>query len=121
MNVYQSNDQIDRGEPIAADSVHAAPAGDIALVHLSESAPLNSYADVDANYEVTPGDTDSIFGYGLGANKQPTTTLRTATVTIDGTSTDAYYWIAARRRRSEERRVGKECVFLCRSRWSPYH
>ena len=23
--------------------------------------------------------------------------------------------------RSEERRVGKECVFLCRSRWSPYH
>ncbi|GAA1756694.1 hypothetical protein GCM10009794_21310 [Rothia terrae] len=95
MNVYQSNDQIDRGEPIAADSVHAAPAGDIALVHLSESAPLNSYADVDANYEVTPGDTDSIFGYGLGANKQPTTTLRTATVTIDGTSTDAYYGIAA--------------------------
>ena len=23
--------------------------------------------------------------------------------------------------RSEERRVGKECVSLCRSRWSPYH
>ena len=22
---------------------------------------------------------------------------------------------------SEERRVGKECVSLCRSRWSPYH
>src|SRR3546814_7981402 len=26
-------------------------------------------------------------------------------------------WIA----RSEERRVGKECVSTCRSRWSPYH
>src|SRR3546814_2773216 len=25
------------------------------------------------------------------------------------------YW------RSEERRVGKECVSTCRSRWSPYH
>src|SRR3546814_3771229 len=25
------------------------------------------------------------------------------------------------RRRSEERRVGKECVSTCRSRWSPYH
>ena len=25
------------------------------------------------------------------------------------------YW------RSEERRVGKECSRLCRSRWSPYH
>src|SRR3546814_21092155 len=25
------------------------------------------------------------------------------------------------RHRSEERRVGKECVSTCRSRWSPYH
>ena len=25
------------------------------------------------------------------------------------------------RRRSEERRVGKECSEPCRSRWSPYH
>ena len=28
---------------------------------------------------------------------------------------------ARRSRRSEERRVGKECATLCRSRWSPYH
>src|SRR3546814_15419258 len=28
---------------------------------------------------------------------------------------------AAGDRRSEERRVGKECVSTCRSRWSPYH
>src|SRR3546814_6005787 len=27
----------------------------------------------------------------------------------------------AMHRRSEERRVGKECVSTCRSRWSPYH
>src|SRR3546814_14830011 len=26
-----------------------------------------------------------------------------------------------RDKRSEERRVGKECVSTCRSRWSPYH
>src|SRR3546814_10013263 len=26
-----------------------------------------------------------------------------------------------RQRRSEERRVGKECVRTCRSRWSPYN
>src|SRR3546814_13995518 len=25
------------------------------------------------------------------------------------------------KRRSEERRVGKECVSTCSSRWSPYH
>src|SRR3546814_7274130 len=28
---------------------------------------------------------------------------------------------AAGTARSEERRVGKECVSTCRSRWSPYH
>ena len=27
----------------------------------------------------------------------------------------------SRAARSEERRVGKECVTTCRSRWSPYH
>src|SRR3546814_6999498 len=37
----------------------------------------------------------------------PTTALRTPT--------------CARWPRSEERRVGKECVSTCRSRWSPYH
>ena len=29
-------------------------------------------------------------------------------------------WTGARLR-SEERRVGKECGYQCRSRWSPYH
>src|SRR3546814_2472045 len=30
-------------------------------------------------------------------------------------------WAARPCPRSEERRVGKECVSTCRSRWSPYH
>src|SRR3546814_4369595 len=29
--------------------------------------------------------------------------------------------VVLRHGRSEERRVGKECVSTCRSRWSPYH
>src|SRR3546814_13871149 len=29
--------------------------------------------------------------------------------------------VAPADKRSEERRVGKECVSTCRSRWSPYH
>src|SRR5213596_3974000 len=35
----------------------------------------------------------------------------------------AFPWSRAwrTRRRSEERRVGKEGTVLCRSRWSPYH
>src|SRR3546814_10560313 len=34
---------------------------------------------------------------------------------LAGDAGDAYV------HRSEERRVGKECVSTCRSRWSPYH
>src|SRR3546814_12838910 len=34
-------------------------------------------------------------------------------------STSAWSLLAIAR--SEERRVGKECVSTCRSRWSPYH
>src|SRR3546814_14532436 len=30
-------------------------------------------------------------------------------------------WCKKEACRSEERRVGKECVSTCRSRWSPYH
>src|SRR3546814_2588661 len=33
----------------------------------------------------------------------------------------AFEVFAQPRARSEERRVGKECVSTCRSRWSPYH
>src|SRR3546814_5386905 len=32
-----------------------------------------------------------------------------------------YLETVAPEERSEERRVGKECVSTCRSRWSPYH
>ena len=32
-----------------------------------------------------------------------------------------YELVARERGRSEERRVGKECIAVCRSRWSPYH
>src|SRR3546814_20631890 len=37
--------------------------------------------------------------------------------TIRGTSRPVTWALT----RSEERRVGKECVSTCRSRWSPYH
>src|SRR3546814_15855008 len=36
-------------------------------------------------------------------------------------STTQYRTINDNHIRSEERRVGKECVSKCRSRWSPYH
>src|SRR3546814_11642838 len=42
-----------------------------------------------------------------------------------GATRDLFHWLSAAIAlptvRSEERRVGKECVSTCRSRWSPYH
>src|SRR3546814_11072954 len=42
---------------------------------------------------------------------------------IDGSKLPPFYGAGAfpLNYRSEERRVGKECVSTCRSRWSPYH
>src|SRR3546814_5569355 len=37
------------------------------------------------------------------------------------TQADGCLFNGIRQVRSEERRVGKECVSTCRSRWSPYH
>src|SRR3546814_16978147 len=43
---------------------------------------------------------------------------RSSTFNVPGTTTQTGIEIAFR---SEERRVGKECVSTCRCRWSPYH
>src|SRR3546814_13688766 len=42
----------------------------------------------------------------------------TRDIDTDSALQDALY---VEKIRSEERRVGKECVRTCRSRWSPYH
>src|SRR3546814_15450500 len=39
----------------------------------------------------------------------------------EGQSQGRYQQALTCSRRSEERRVGKECVSTCRSRWAPYH
>ena len=48
-------------------------------------------------------------------------TLTTLAASINSLSATNKWGITASVVRSEERRVGKECRALCRSRWSPYH
>src|SRR3546814_13203537 len=49
-------------------------------------------------------------------------TVSAPTMSVAGAaSVEVAEVVAAPRARSEERRVGKECVSTCRSRWSPYH
>src|SRR3546814_4831695 len=55
------------------------------------------------------------FAHAFTASSIPSTTPDVLTVTISPRSPPPSM------RRSEERRVGKECVSPCRSRWSPYH
>src|SRR3546814_3625545 len=47
--------------------------------------------------------------------------IGSAPLIIHNGAFDMGFLNAELRRRSEERRVGKECVSTCRSRWSPYH
>ena len=44
-----------------------------------------------------------------------------ATGSSDRSTLTPQAWGGTAWARSEERRVGKECLRLCRSRWSPYH
>ena len=60
-------------------------------------------AELDVNCGV------GVFGPGWRANATIGRAVRLVWANVGGAG------------RSEERRVGKECVSLCRSRWSPYH
>src|SRR3546814_20807504 len=51
-------------------------------------------------------------------HEHTTAPIGDAEITDHATDLDAITRLALR---SEERRVGKECVSTCRSRWSPYH
>src|SRR3546814_8579486 len=52
----------------------------------------------------------------VGADREATDIVR-----VTGDEHPVLVWMDRQPDRSEERRVGKECVSPCRSRWSPYH
>lgn len=90
MSVYFSNSTSRRGTPIAVDRMENSANGDVALVHLSAPAPVKQYMPLADSYDATAGDTGVIEGYGLRANRVPTSGLYKANVSILGESTDAY-------------------------------
>src|SRR3546814_20641361 len=60
------------------------------------------------------------FGARLDPHRLGLGLLVLVEVSLDKTTPDIFDQFAAAVSRSEERRVGKECVSTCRSRWSPY-
>src|SRR3546814_12682391 len=62
----------------------------------------------------------------IEAEQQYRFAARAAAAAVEGADVEAGFAergadAANETRRSEERRVGKECVSTCRSRWSQYH
>ena len=82
----------------ALSSVRADDLGAIPLKALMERHPSVDFAAVD----------EVIFGCANQAGEDNRNVARMAS-------------LLAGLPRSEERRVGKECMVQCRSRWSPYH
>src|SRR3546814_4314315 len=70
-----------------------------------------------------PGDPSWLYPLGLNKQKFNNFSFRVGAEYHFDRDIMAYasYATAFKAGRSEERRVGKECVSTCRSRWSPYH
>src|SRR3546814_13536049 len=64
---------------------------------------------------------DETVGAKVGTGYQTANRETLGTFTGFATPVEGLDMVASVAKRSEERRVGKECVSTCRSRWSPYH
>ena len=85
----------------------------------ADSLKLMEYAGElmeEKGYKI--GNIDSVI---IAPARDPAPTAPTAAVTME--TRTSYHGNRGQHevKRSEERRVGKECLRLCRSRWSPYH
>src|SRR3546814_782628 len=109
--LVQAGKEVEVGTPIAALFAPGEKGVDIAAL-LSESSD-----QVDTVDAVVNNVADS------QASTQESTSIPTASAKAKHTRIFASPLAKrlARDARSEERRVGKECVSTCRSRWSPYH
>src|SRR3546814_19875160 len=83
----------------------------------------------DPNFEAQPYDPWVAYGRSKTANilfavefdwRHKARAIRAAAVHPGAIATDLGRAVPPEQR-SEERRVGQECVSTCRSRWSPYH
>ena len=89
-------------DKVAAEANAAAIAEDVGIVQGASADALGIGAGAA---ETLDGDTNDLCGMGAR-------TSRSGKIKVH---------VASKSTRSEERRVGKECLRLCRSRWSPYH
>lgn len=89
MNVKVGNVNLGQGQSRTVDRSVAAPNADILLLHLSSAVETTFVKLADA--DPSNGATNDIFGWGRPRGSEPPSpVLKTATVRITGSSTDAY-------------------------------
>ena len=82
------------------------------------SAPIVQPPDQNLPFEIMCDASDYAIGAVLGQRiDKKLNVIHYASKTLDSAQKN----YATTEKRSEERRVGKECRIGCRSRWSPYH
>src|SRR3546814_2393134 len=77
----------------------------------------------DWSSDVCSSDLKLLWARGMTSlqRRSPAATTRASSARMTSLKDEPVAICAPGLYRSEERRVGKECVSTCRSRWSPYH
>src|SRR3546814_14068320 len=92
------------------------------LLHQPDDDELTGLAGLDFGWQLSPAikltQTASTI---IGETTTSTSSLTALNAKLSGGLSARIAYSAALDTRTEERRVGKECVSTCRSRWSPYH
>src|SRR3546814_18876713 len=100
------------GQGLAATSRVSQQSGDIAVA--SEASSTGAYRGAQGLRPEFIAELERQFGLDKPAHERFFLMIRNYLAFDFG---ESFF----RGRRSEERRVGKECVSTCRSRWCPYH
>ena len=115
-NSRMVSDEIRRGFRIAPEKLHVVYNGvDLEYFHPRKREELRGTARAELGCR--PRDTLFLF-VGAGFARKG---LGAAIEALKLAAHDSFWLLVVGTDRSEERRVGKECLVSCRSRWSPYH
>src|SRR3546814_16000248 len=118
MRISDWSSDVCSSDLLAVAANGAAPATTVLVPSVNTGRPFPQTAKhsftVWTDYHVTPAISIGGGAFYMSRVYGGFQDNRTATQDTSGV-------ITVNHARSEERRVGKECVSQCRSRWSPYH
>ena len=102
-------------------TVIVLPPPSITSLAPNTGAPGTAVTISGANFGATQGSSTVTFNGVTATATSWSATSIGVTVPSGATTGNVVVTVGGQASRSEERRVGKECIAVCRSRWSPYH